>query len=102
MAIILLLYSSMAIECKKKFQRASWFNPGEIKEVVNVIKSLLADSERCQPRLLAKQIGVMAPWREQVWKLRERLRKEGLSAVDVGTVEVSARQGLPSINKFFL
>ena len=32
----------------------------------------------------------MAPWREQVWKLRERLRKEGLNAVDVGTVEVSA------------
>ena len=31
----------------------------------------------------------MAPWREQVWKLRERLRKEGLNAVDVGTVEVS-------------
>jgi len=30
---------------------------------------------------------VMAPWREQVWKLREQLRKEGLNAVDVGTVE---------------
>ena len=30
----------------------------------------------------------MAPWREQVWKLRETLRKEGLRSVDVGTVEV--------------
>jgi superfamily I DNA and/or RNA helicase len=29
----------------------------------------------------------MAPWREQVWKLREELRKERLHAVDVGTVE---------------
>ena len=33
----------------------------------------------------------MAPWREQVWKLREQLRKESLNAVDVGTVEVSAK-----------
>jgi hypothetical protein len=38
----------------------------------------------------------MAPWREQVWKLRERLRKESLNAVDVGTVEVSASLLLPS------
>ncbi|KAG5728253.1 hypothetical protein E4T56_gene19065 [Termitomyces sp. T112] len=29
----------------------------------------------------------MAPWREQVWRLRERLRNEKLGAVDVGTVE---------------
>ena len=71
-------------------QRASWYNHGEIKEVVNVIKSLLTDSEKCEPRLHPKEIGVMAPWREQVWKLREQLRKESLNAVDVGTVEVSA------------
>ena len=30
----------------------------------------------------------MAPWREQVWKLRERLRIEKYNKVDVGTVEV--------------
>ena len=58
---------------------------------MNVIKSLLADSEKCEPRLHPKEIGVMAPWREQVWKLREQLRKESLNAVDVGTVEVSAK-----------
>lgn len=29
----------------------------------------------------------MSPFREQVWKLREYLRKEKLNAVDVGTVE---------------
>lgn len=82
-------------EWTKKFpQRASWYNYGEIKEVVNVIKSLLSDSEKCEPRLHAKEIGVMAPWREQVWKLREQLRKESLNAVDVGTVEVSAKRAL--------
>ncbi|PPQ98678.1 hypothetical protein CVT24_003305 [Panaeolus cyanescens] len=68
-------------------ERASWFNPGEIKEVVRVIKSLLADPEQSDPPLRAAEIGVMAAWREQVWKLREHLRREGLSAVDVGTVE---------------
>lgn len=31
----------------------------------------------------------MAGWRGQVWKIRESLRKKGLSHVDVGTVEVS-------------
>jgi hypothetical protein len=29
----------------------------------------------------------MSAFREQVWKIREYLRKEKLSAVDVGTVE---------------
>ena len=87
---------------KLLFQRASWFNRGEIQEVVNVIKSLLTDSERCEPRLHAKEIGVMAPWREQVWKLREQLRKESLSAVDVGTVEVSASPATYFLSVTFL
>jgi len=55
---------------------------------VDVVKSLLADPRASNPPLRPGEIGVMAPWREQVWKLRERLRKEGLHAVDVGTVEV--------------
>lgn len=68
-------------------ERATWYNPGEIEEVVEVIKSLLKDAHLCKPVLHPEQIGVMAPWREQVWKLREKLRKEMLNAVDVGTVE---------------
>ena len=84
-------YFLILMTLNELFQRASWYNHGEIKEVVNVIKSLLTDSEKCKPRLHPKEIGVMAPWREQVWKLREQLRKESLNAVDVGTVEVSAK-----------
>jgi hypothetical protein len=30
----------------------------------------------------------MAPWRGQVWNIREALREKSLSNVDVGTVEV--------------
>lgn len=68
-------------------ERATWYNKGEIRKVVDVIKSMLADNLLCTPPLRPGHIGVMAPWREQVWKLREELRKERLHAVDVGTVE---------------
>lgn len=70
-------------------QRASWFNDGEISKVVDTIISLLAEREMSTPPLEAAHIGVMAPWRGQVWKIRESLRKKSLSRVDVGTVEVS-------------
>jgi len=68
-------------------ERASWFNDGEINKVVDTITSLLAERESSIPPLQAADIGVMAPWRGQVWKIRECLRKKSLSRVDVGTVE---------------
>jgi superfamily I DNA and/or RNA helicase len=68
-----------------KVQRATWFNTGEIDRIVTTIKSLLSEEASSSPPLLPAHIGIMAPWREQVWKLRERLRKEKLSAVDVGS-----------------
>ncbi len=52
------------------------------------VTSLLSESDASDPPLRIDEIGVMAPWREQVWKLRERLRSRGLGKVDVGTVEV--------------
>lgn len=69
-------------------KRATWYNTGEIDCVVETITSLLSEAELSSPPLRPAHIGVMAPWREQVWKLRERLRKESLHDVDVGTVEV--------------
>jgi len=54
---------------------------------VNTITSLLTEGEKSTPPLEAAHIGVMAPWRGQVWKIRESLRKKSLSRVDVGTVE---------------
>lgn len=74
-----------------QFQRASWFNDGEITKVVDTIVSLLAEGDSSAPPLQAADIGVMAPWRGQVWKIRESLRKKSLSRVDVGTVEVGHR-----------
>ncbi|KAK7460460.1 adenylosuccinase ade13 [Stygiomarasmius scandens] len=68
-------------------ERATWYNPGEIACVVELITSMMKDAGKCSPLLTPDQIGVMAPWREQVWKMREALRKVGLGAVDVGSVE---------------
>ncbi|KAG6812687.1 hypothetical protein H0H92_001316 [Tricholoma furcatifolium] len=68
-------------------EATTWFNKGEIDKVVEVILSLLQEAESCSPPLRPSEIGIMAPWREQVWRLRERLRNEKLNAVDVGTVE---------------
>ncbi|PPQ90281.1 hypothetical protein CVT25_013106 [Psilocybe cyanescens] len=72
---------------KSTDEKASWYNPGQINIVVDVIKSLLDNPRNSDPPLRPSEIGVMAPWRKQVWTLRKRLRNEGLSAVDVGTVE---------------
>lgn len=72
-------------------QRATWYNSGEITRVVQTIISLLSEAHTCTPPLRPSEIGVVAPWREQVWKLREKLREEKLSAVDVGSVEVRLR-----------
>jgi superfamily I DNA and/or RNA helicase len=49
----------------------------------------LSENTKSSPPLQADHIGVMAPWRAQVWKIREALRKKALNEVDVGTVEVS-------------
>lgn len=52
------------------------------------MKSLLGEARTSNPPLCPEEIGIMAPWRLQVRKLRKKLRDEGLHAVDVGTVEV--------------
>jgi superfamily I DNA and/or RNA helicase len=41
------------------------------------------------PEIKQKEIAVITPWREQVWKMRAALRTAGYGGVDVGNVEVS-------------
>jgi hypothetical protein len=91
----------ICIDACHLYQRASWFNDGEISKVVDTITSLLAEGEASMPPLQAAHIGVMAPWRGQVWKIRESLRKMSLSRVDVGTVEVSRRSWCSGISPSF-
>jgi len=70
-------------------QHASWYNDNEGDRVVELIQSLLEASSACSPPLKPSEIGVMAPFREQVWRVRAKLRKVQLGSVDVGSVEVS-------------
>ncbi|KAF9265127.1 P-loop containing nucleoside triphosphate hydrolase protein [Marasmius fiardii PR-910] len=68
-------------------EKATWYNAGEIERIVEVISSLMEEANKSSPPLQLQDIGVMAPWREQVWRLRENLRKQGFARVDVGSVE---------------
>lgn len=62
---------------------ASWFNEGEIQHVVEVVQSLAVE----RPDIQQNEIAVMTPWKEQVWRIRERLRGLGFHGIDVGHIE---------------
>ncbi len=62
----------------------SFYNPTEALVVCSLVKKLLA-SQRFD--VTSGDIGVIAPYRKQVQKIRLLLRKDGLDAVRVGTVD---------------
>ena len=78
-----ILFKGCETEDMTTDEGASWYNEGEINEVVDTILSLQID----RPDIQAKEIAVITPWREQVWRIRARLRSIGLHGVDVGHVE---------------
>lgn len=63
---------------------SSLTNPREVEIIVERIKQLM---EQFGSTLLPEEIGVMAPFRNQVRNLRLKLRHHGLGGVNVGTVE---------------
>lgn len=70
---------------------ASFYNTEEIDRVVELCQSLTGWESRKKSVngfVAAKDIAVITPYREQVWRIRLKLRKKGLSAVSVGNVEV--------------
>lgn len=62
----------------------TWYNETEIRLIVQKVQQLLHTK---QTMIQARDIAVLAPFREQVKRLRLALRKVNLSAVGVGTVE---------------
>lgn len=78
-------------------ERRSFFNSGEIEEVIRIVVGLLghqhglggpyAFAEDTRPPLTPSGISIISPFREQVWKIRVALRSIGLGDVDVGDVE---------------
>lgn len=65
---------------------SSWFNDNEISNVVKCVKELLSDSPNFASSAPVKpaEISVISPFREQVWKIRIKLRLLGLGEVNVG------------------
>ncbi|XP_004347823.1 hypothetical protein CAOG_03998 [Capsaspora owczarzaki ATCC 30864] len=61
----------------------SFYNPLEAAKIASMVQDLLASN----PHLSTAHIGVMAPFRSQVKRLRQLLRHIGLGGVGVGTVE---------------
>ncbi|KAF9116749.1 hypothetical protein BGX27_011063 [Mortierella sp. AM989] len=66
----------------------SWYNAEEAEKVASIIESLLENSNDNDGfHVEVAEIGVIAPFREQVKLLRQVLRSRGLAGVNVGTVE---------------
>merc|ERR1719150_1679174 len=68
----------------KEESSPSFFNIEEIIIVRDYIKKLL---EMRQNKVKPEEIGVIAPYRRQVQKLRQKLRADGLGEVMVGSTE---------------
>ncbi|GAA6010473.1 hypothetical protein JCM11491_006955 [Sporobolomyces phaffii] len=73
---------------------ASFFNPSEIERVVALVQDLVRggsggseEGQRSHGRVRGKEISVISPFREQVWRIRLALRRASLGDVDVGNVE---------------
>jgi hypothetical protein len=64
---------------------ASFYNTEEIEKVIELCRSLTSKGTGL---VSAKDIAVITPYREQVWRIRLKLRKAGLGSISVGNVEV--------------
>eukprot|EP00941_MAST-03F_sp_MAST-3F-sp1_P000538 g538.t1 len=66
----------------------SWFNPTEVCETIHYIQRLL-DCRELSPRIQLKDIGIVAPYRRQVQKLRRVFKdpKYRWEDIKVGSVE---------------
>ncbi|GAA5904478.1 hypothetical protein JCM6882_008919 [Rhodosporidiobolus microsporus] len=71
---------------------ASFFNDAEVAAVRQMVVDLVRPprddpSKQAHGAVAPKEISVISPFREQVWRIRLALRQIGLGEVDVGNVE---------------
>ena len=62
----------------------SYYNQAEVAVVASLVQKLL-ESSKCAVTPL--DIGIIAPFRKQVYKIRSLLREKGLGMIRVGTVD---------------
>lgn len=80
-----LIFHGVAGENQREENSPSWFNPSEVEQVLHYIQLLME-----QARVLASDIGIIAPYQKQVKKIRIGLRLKGLDAsekIAVGSCE---------------
>ncbi|KAK9896449.1 P-loop containing nucleoside triphosphate hydrolase protein [Cystobasidium minutum MCA 4210] len=65
---------------------SSWFSEAELERVVATVSDLVTNSKTFASTapLKPSDISVISPFREQVWKIRIKLRLRGLGEVNVG------------------
>ena len=64
----------------------SWFNRDEAGVVLSYVQKVLAPNSGA-PRIRQQDIGIIAPYSKQVWKIHQMLRSRGLHNVAVGSTE---------------
>jgi AAA domain len=70
-----------AITVSEGFTSQSWTNDEEARAVTEIVQTLVGEGVPIQ------SIGVMAPFRGQVVRIRDSLRGKHLSGINVGTIE---------------
>lgn len=65
----------------------SYFNPEEVKVVVNYVVSLLQGKSGRGVQIRGKDIGIVSPYRKQVLKIRSALESRGIHDVTAGSTE---------------
>lgn len=65
----------------------SYYNPEELKVVVNYVTALLEGKSGLSVRIKGQDIGIVSPYRKQVLKIRALLAKQGIEGVTVGSTE---------------
>ncbi|XP_019853676.1 PREDICTED: putative helicase MOV-10 [Amphimedon queenslandica] len=78
-----LLFHGVIGEDVREGNSPSWFNPVEAVQVVRYVQSLLSGCAS----LTATDIGLIAPYRKQVEKIRLLLTKTGIEDIKVGSIE---------------
>ena len=67
------------------YHDVGWFNAAEIEAVVAVVTDLVLSNNATHGSVVPRDIAVISPFREQIWRIRIALRKLDFGEANVGT-----------------
>lgn len=82
-----LLFHGVCGKDMREGNNPSYFNPDEVKIVVDYVISLLGRKNGVRTKVRESDIGIVSPYRKQVLKIRSLLEKRGHKDVSVGSTE---------------